>query len=660
MKKRLAYLIISLVAISALAAGSYYFYYENSVKDIFSSLELIQESLAETVIIKEAGDLLQAKNKNLTADYTWAKVETIAVNLANQIASLNGNYRLTEYKKVATIWTVKIREAAKDQKTWPDVPAQPGDFIIKLRNNEAGQLLIESLAKINELVQFGSDAVTRKDKQTMRYVAAKLLVQKHWLNGLAHYEEAGYFAGLIAPAYVYAATELIDCSTATLKDRPWCILRANRQLTDIQNKIDGLLVVAIAYSRGNAGAEKNWNEATKQLMDMFKEQGLLSLGTPLAVAEIMQNNNLLPPDTSTTLLKVQTYQDNCLANGGKLGGVDKSNGRLPTSENGNYCKFKDQEKNCWNFLTNSGSYFAGGDDGCEQHNVLPADTGPNSPAVEGSPSIEPPAPTTGAKTEAPKTPAKTSPKLPPVNLPKIPNANFYFSGPGYTLTGQVGEKFEHSFCYPDLYNVSDLCGTANTTVPSGGHPPYHFQLESGFPPFGLTLNLNGILNGTPTAEGVRDFKVCAVDLDGKSMCTPVKVEVKPATPTPVQTSYMWHGKYEVTAWSCTCSDEKGNTWASGPPHSIWEVDERGQLCGVEDCAIVSPSGGYFLYNVYRQAWGNTYQKINLTFSLSGDQATANGAYWQKSERVAAEFSTQVEPGTTVICNSTWSLSRYSN
>lgn len=595
MKKKLIYLIIGLVAISALVAGSYYSYYKNSVKDISSSLEFIQESLAETAAIKDIGDLLQAKKKNLTADYTWAKVETMAASLANQIASLSGNYRLAEYKKAATIWTVKIREAAKDPKIWSDVPAQPGDFTIKLRNNEAGQLLKELLSKITELTQFGSDAITRKDKETMRYVAAKLLVQKHWLNGLAHYQEAGYFADLVASAY--AATEQTDnCSTTSLQDQPWCILRTNKKIYDIQKKIDDLLNAAMAYSRESKDAEKNWNQATKEFMDMFKEQGVLSPETAPAMAKIMQNNNLLPPDTSTPSSKVQTYQDNCLANGGKLSGVNKGNGWIPTAENGNYCDFKDQEKNCWNFLTYSGSYFAGGDDGCEQHNVLPAATGPNSPSAQTSKPAEPPAPV--AKTETPSKPQASAKQPTPATTPKSTTPKtplrdlgtptgtaalkIEFTLSQNTFTAQVGERFSYSFCQPAVTRSSDLC-TAASTNPRYGLPPYSFYLESGvgFLPYGLTLNLNGLLEGTPTAAGSRTVGICAKDTGGFSVCRKITISVKAAAKP-----------LTISIDSTNCEFVSYTTpWDPNPYWAIYKMTANGSISSTNQQVVSIDIGG---------------------------------------------------------------------
>lgn len=108
----------------------------------------------------------------------------------------------------------------------------------------------------------------------------------------------------------------------------------------------------------------------------------------------------------------------------------------------------------------------------------------------------------------------------------------------------MGETYEHSFCQPELALTSDLCGAfEETSNPTGGQPPYHFTLGTlgGFPPFGILLNLNGLLTGTPTIEGTRVFTVCAVDLVGQESCQQTSLEVKPAAGGSLNGT--WQGPY---------------------------------------------------------------------------------------------------------------------
>ncbi|VVB73133.1 Uncharacterised protein [uncultured archaeon] len=104
----------------------------------------------------------------------------------------------------------------------------------------------------------------------------------------------------------------------------------------------------------------------------------------------------------------------------------------------------------------------------------------------------------------------------------------FFYG-GYLPEATVGMPYNYSFCDPAPTNANGLCGAMqDADNPSGGHYPYHFTLGpgAGFQQFGLTLNLNGLLTGTPTAAGEREFQVCAVDLDGNQACDNVTMVVK--------------------------------------------------------------------------------------------------------------------------------------
>jgi hypothetical protein len=132
--------------------------------------------------------------------------------------------------------------------------------------------------------------------------------------------------------------------------------------------------------------------------------------------------------------------------------------------------------------------------------------------------------------------AGVGPSTDDVQLIVFPASGTLVFNPRLEHTAVIGQRFFWSFCKPDLpitNNNASLC-QAGATDPSGGQPPYHFQFDTagGFQPFGLSLGLNGILQGTPTAAGVRRFAVCAVDLAGHNVCPVVTVNVLPAACTP--------------------------------------------------------------------------------------------------------------------------------
>gem|GEM_PF-4329773 len=113
---------------------------------------------------------------------------------------------------------------------------------------------------------------------------------------------------------------------------------------------------------------------------------------------------------------------------------------------------------------------------------------------------------------------------------------FQFNTPATLVPAVAGKPYNlppFSFCDPPTIGFTTQCPPPGTTArnPSGGSPPYHFQLGTvgGFPPFGMYLGKDGQLTGTPhksTAGKTYRFVVCAVDLRGDFVCREVSIKVE--------------------------------------------------------------------------------------------------------------------------------------
>jgi uncharacterized protein (TIGR03437 family) len=94
----------------------------------------------------------------------------------------------------------------------------------------------------------------------------------------------------------------------------------------------------------------------------------------------------------------------------------------------------------------------------------------------------------------------------------------------------AGGAYSFDFCRP----AANICGSTTQTQidPTGGVPPYHFQLALGsFPPIGLVLAPSGVISGTldpGVNPGAYPFGVCAVDSAANSVCSQVSLTVNPA------------------------------------------------------------------------------------------------------------------------------------
>ena len=85
---------------------------------------------------------------------------------------------------------------------------------------------------------------------------------------------------------------------------------------------------------------------------------------------------------------------------------------------------------------------------------------------------------------------------------------------------------------PCSYEFSELIPLLGPKK-SVGTDIYTFYLGSGvgFPPMGLTLGIDGVLKGTPTAKGTSKFQVCVKDVGGRSTCKTYSLTVNPSGTT---------------------------------------------------------------------------------------------------------------------------------
>jgi hypothetical protein len=128
----------------------------------------------------------------------------------------------------------------------------------------------------------------------------------------------------------------------------------------------------------------------------------------------------------------------------------------------------------------------------------------------------------------------------------LPFDTVQFRAPRGPFVIAVGQTISIALCQTNRGAVQNLvapnggrpdagnCGWVNmpdgTTNPTGGNPPYHFQLATmgGFAPFGVTLHpTTGFLTGVAKWPGTRTFQVCAVDMSENWKCDPITITIQP-------------------------------------------------------------------------------------------------------------------------------------
>lgn len=437
--------------------GGYLYWVDYSEQQFNTSLILIQDNLAEATAAKIMGDSLVEKKKLITA--SWERVGIEARMVFGRLKDLTVPKELSGYQIAAIIWTAKIEAGAKDHNPWKDVGDDPGEFVLALSDSQAQKLFKQSNNKLAELKEFGDNAIKTNNDMPMLYIGAKIMVQRHWLNGLAH-STKGWFLSLnsfnLVPATLAAFEDVppvgpgtdVTCQvcndssvhwTAQLRSqyncnkcsdsqtpvrpldqpnnnqpqnnggqnqnsnqnkpaqpspnqppsnntgnvsnsgassgqgggdyqtpkRQVCIGRGGTStgnsatnvycLEDVISSTEGIDASAINIAEGNAQAKNGWYGEWHQL------EGLGVISSDQSAVSSSGNTPTM-----------QKFYDDCAAAGGEVGGAAISKSRLPTTEFGYTCGYKNKDgQTCWDYLTYSGGRYMGGNPGCEEQGLLP-------------------------------------------------------------------------------------------------------------------------------------------------------------------------------------------------------------------------------------------------------------------------------------------------
>ncbi len=186
-KRRKGCLIFGLVILTVIIVGEVSYMIAGATREA-RAIAAIRSELTELTAAKLAGNYIVAGKKGPTT--TMDDIKNTAQKVSNDLTGLSAPPVLDDYRWVGVIWADKIAAAAQNTKTWKNLADQPGNFPLSLSEIQAQAYFKLSIIVLADLKKDGADAVKNKDRDAMRLVAAELLVQKHWLNGVLYSKKA--------------------------------------------------------------------------------------------------------------------------------------------------------------------------------------------------------------------------------------------------------------------------------------------------------------------------------------------------------------------------------------------------------------------------------------------------------------------------------------
>src|SRR3989344_4353188 len=337
----------------------------SNYQDLAKDINFIQENTAEVFAAQSSGDEFLATGKaNIDSEIFINAVNNKAANVITNLATLDVSEKdtLYDYNLSLKEWATEI-SSVHDIKNWEATFEEPRPFTMSLTNAEAQEALKVSIEKIEILKEFGDVAIIQNDKETLRYISAKLMAQLYWLKGL----EASTNQSLFNLSYSKTAY----AAFLPHPKRTWPTVRRNVCykgvcITDFVRSIEPASKFAwsaktYSYKYGPAST-KEWQDSWKDAKPLIESAGGQALPCFGCVSEGQKEEAKYSPS-------VQSFFDECSQKGGTTGGGVKE--RLPTTESGYSCNYPSGKSACWDLLTYSGGRYMGGNPGCPEQNLVP-------------------------------------------------------------------------------------------------------------------------------------------------------------------------------------------------------------------------------------------------------------------------------------------------
>lgn len=329
---------------------------------------LARDVAGEIVAAKLIGDAL-VQNTVPPTGFTLEQVNSAEKIEKSTLTNIKTTSRLADYKIVVGAWADQI--AAGNAQNWKDIPSEPAQFNIKINDPRLKDSLLEAIGDAATLKEAGDSAIANKDREGMRFVAAKLIVLDHWLSSLETAQPAS-FLSLVRPAYAASFNRNV-CVTyyAYVNGQrivtKGCFGQVRDDIHNASNTAGKLYTSRLPqqYTATEAPTSETnpWNSAW---------QNFPPAATPEGGVGITQG----VPSTPQISPRLQAFYNECRAKGGTTAVATSIKERIPTTESGTTCQYPVGGNSCWDYLTASGGRYMGGNAGCPELGLLSRVTPP--------------------------------------------------------------------------------------------------------------------------------------------------------------------------------------------------------------------------------------------------------------------------------------------
>lgn len=348
------------------------------------AIGIIQEAMVEVAVAKSVGDEIMLGQvrarrpgvvlvRQVTARGSGGNVSSLGTGPAMQdvrkraeaafdrLSDADVSERLEDYRSSVRGWAYQVTFAAivrdppseDDRAKWSALPSEPRP--VTLEWSVSRTALEASAQSVAAAKEFGDAALARSDRETMRYVAARLKAKNYWLSGV-------------------------------IVGNPQCRWfprgsRTGLPCTELREGLSRVVSSAWNYLAQDPSAAQQWSDAWATAPSFIQPGGQPIGGVGITPGEPVEPTGGPP----------RWFSEQCAAKGGILGGQGGVMTGLPTTESGWTCWYGPpapgrQERVCWDLLTYSGGRYMGDNPGCPVLGlVAPAPAPPAQPPGPAQP-----------------------------------------------------------------------------------------------------------------------------------------------------------------------------------------------------------------------------------------------------------------------------------